>query len=976
MLYVFMIEKWIGEMGFKITTQKRDENMLQRLMAVLFGLSIFAFCVSGAAQGGLESGGVVDEGDASKSAAVLKSTAGEWSGLVTVLDGQIPYVAPQVKALAAEPGSVLAGGAFGKAAATTLVLNNVSRTDGNVWMRCGISGGEGVGKDEAINAYVNALLPIGGGKFYAGGAFVSAGSGIVCNNIAYFDGTSWSAVSTGTNGEVNAFAADLKGNIYIGGRFSAAGGKTCSRVAKWDGEEWSALGVGLDGAVLALACDGDGNLYAGGAFTKADGATCKKVAKWDGETWSSLDSGVDSASGYVWALLYDQQEGCLYAGGGFTKMGGKNCSKVAKWNGKSWSALGSGVSGTVYSLAFDTSRKTLYVGGKFEKAGELVCNNVAGWDGVSWAALGSNGIVGTPGLYSSSDNVVYALTLDQSCNLYVGGCFDSAGAVKNTSTVAKYIVFKTAFAPKQQLMSSKRTVSASGIGMDYYKAKLIFIAPPSFNPCSLNQNSEFTLNIGGIKFSEELGTSSIFTHNGVTYKKFQVLEGNTRLTILAQWSKKSITVSLLDGVSEGASSNIIDLSDKPDGRVSGEVQVYFSLGSYAWDSATMGRNIKFKGVKKTAMLKSQAGMMAKSAAATGVAKWNVAGAESAKLKASSQTPVPPKRLLVGYWENWGTVIPLEDVSSDFDFINIAFALPKNGPEGGTMEFTPQGMNDTTFKAGIKALQTNGRKVLISLGGETGRVRLKTSNARDMFVKSMVEIIRKYGFNGLDIDFEGSYLDTTLVLDEGDTDFRNPTTPVIVNLISALDSICEQCGPGFILTMAPETFYVQSGYDYYGGYSNVGDRRVGSYLPVLQALRNRLTLLHVQLYNSGSCSALDGKTYEQGTADFVVGMTEMLLTGFPVAKSDDLFFQGLRPDQVAVGLPASGNAAGGGYIDPAEVQKALDYLILGKSFGGSYKLQNEAGYPNLRGVMEWSINKDRQADNAFSSQIRSYLSILP
>lgn len=957
-------------MGFKITTQKRDENMSQKLMAVLFGLSIFAFCVSGAAQGGLESGGVVDEGNASRSAAVLKSTAGEWSGLVTVLDGQIPNVAPQVKSLTAEPGSVWAGGAFGKAAATTLVLNNISKTDGNVWMRCGISGGEGVGKDEGINAQVNALLPIGGGKIYVGGIFVSAGSGIVCNNVAYFDGTRWSAISTGTNGEVNALAADLKGNIYIGGKFSSAGGKTCSRVAKWDGKEWSALGSGLDGAVLSLACDGDGNLYAGGAFTKAGGGSCKKVAKWDGVTWSSLGSGVDSTSGYVWSLLYDQLEGCLYAGGGFTKMGGKNCSKVAKWNGKSWSELGSGVSGTVYSLAFDTNRKTLYVGGKFAKAGEIICNNVAGWDGISWAALGSNGAVGTSGV----ENVVYALTLDQSCNLYVGGCFDSAGAAKNTSTVAKYLVSKTAFAPKQQSMSSKQTAeSSSGIGMDYYKAKLIFIPPPSFNPCSINQDSEFTLNIGGVSFSDEVGTSFIFTHKGVTYKIFRVIGDKTRLTILAQWSRKNITVSLLDGVSEGMSSNIVDLSGMPDGRVSGEVQVYFSLGSYAWDSATMGRNIKFKGIKKTGTLKSQGG---ESSAAAGVAEWNVAGKESTKLKASSQTSAPPARLLVGYWENWGAVIPLENVSPDFDFINIAFALPKDGTEGGTMEFSPQGMSDTTFKAGIKTLQTNGKKVLISLGGETGRVRLKTTEARDKFVKSMVEIIKRYGFNGLDIDFEGSSVDTTLVLDEGDIDFRNPTTPVIVNLISALDSICDQCGPGFILTMAPETFYVQSGYDYYGGNSNVGDRRVGSYLPVLNALRNRLTLLHVQLYNSGSCSALDGKMYEQGTADFVVAMTEMLLTGFPVAKNDDLFFQGLRPDQVAVGLPASVNAAGGGYIDPAEVQKALDYLILGKSFGGSYILRNEAGYPNLRGVMAWSINKDQQAGNAFSTQIRSYLSALP
>ena len=104
------------------------------------------------------------------------------------------------------------------------------------------------------------------------------------------------------------------------------------------------------------------------------------------------------------------------------------------------------------------------------------------------------------------------------------------------------------------------------------------------------------------------------------------------------------------------------------------------------------------------------------------------------------------------------------------------------------------------------------------------------------------------------------------------------------------------------------------------------------------------------------------------------MTEMLLTGFSVANTGK-FFPGLRPDQVGIGLPANNNA-GNGFTAVADVQKALDYLIKGKSFGGQYVLRNAAGYPAFRGLMAWSINWDRFANFDFSKNHRAYLNALP
>ncbi len=177
---------------------------------------------------------------------------------------------------------------------------------------------------------------------------------------------------------------------------------------------------------------------------------------------------------------------------------------------------------------------------------------------------------------------------------------------------------------------------------------------------------------------------------------------------------------------------------------------------------------------------------------------------------------------------------------------------------------------------------------------------------------MSAIIDKYGLDGVDIDFEGH----SLSLNTGDTDFKNPTTPVIVNLISALKSLKSRYGAGFVLTMAPETFFVQLGYQYYGSGPFGGqDPRAGSYLPVIYALRDFLTILHVQDYNSGPIMGLDNQYHNMGAADFHIAMTDMMMAGFPVAGNTANMFPALREDQVGFGAPSS-VSAGNGYVAPA------------------------------------------------------------
>jgi chitinase len=334
---------------------------------------------------------------------------------------------------------------------------------------------------------------------------------------------------------------------------------------------------------------------------------------------------------------------------------------------------------------------------------------------------------------------------------------------------------------------------------------------------------------------------------------------------------------------------------------------------------------------------------------------------------TTSTPPVSSKIIVGYWHNFdngSTNIRLRDISTKFNVIQVAFAEPVGGSTTGNMAFSPYNATVADFKADITYLKGQGKKVLISLGGANGTVDLATSTAKQNFVTSMQSIIDTYGFDGMDIDLEGS----SLSLNGGDTDFRNPTTPKITNLIDGVRQLLNRYGSGFLLTMAPETAYVQGGYSAYGG-------PWGAYLPVIYALRDRLTYLHVQHYNTGTVTALDGRAYAQGTADFHVAMAEMLLQGFPIGGNANNVFPALRPDQVVIGLPSSPQAAGGGYTTPANVQKALGYLIKGQSFGGSYVLRKSSGYSDFKGLMTWSINWDKFTNYEFSNSHRAYLDSL-
>ncbi len=311
----------------------------------------------------------------------------------------------------------------------------------------------------------------------------------------------------------------------------------------------------------------------------------------------------------------------------------------------------------------------------------------------------------------------------------------------------------------------------------------------------------------------------------------------------------------------------------------------------------------------------------------------------------SQNPNPA---LVGYWHNWYSAsapyIQLDQIDPRYNIVDVAFAIPHVGTDY-QMEFIPDQVTPAVLISQIQTLQSQNKKVIISIGGATAPISLDNITERDTFIATMNNIISTYGFDGIDIDLEGSSLSLS-----GGT-IAAPTDAKIVNMIYAIKQIMADYytanNKRLVLTMAPETAFVQGGMSAYGGIW-------GAYLPVIHALRDSIEILHVQLYNSGSMYGIDGNIYTQGTADFIVAMTEAVIQGFNTSGG---MFAGLSADKIAVGLPACPSAAGSGFTDTATIASALRYLLGTGPKPGTYTLVQTGGYPNLRGMMTWSINWD-------------------
>jgi hypothetical protein len=270
----------------------------------------------------------------------------------------------------------------------------IAKWDGAGWSALG-SNGAGNG---SLNAGVEGIA-VSGTDTYVGGYFTDVNNNGTAlpeaDRVARWDGVNWSALGSNgagdgaINNDVRAIAVSGT-DVYVGGDFTNVNNNgvelpAADYVAMWDGDSWSALssnGAGngaLNDLVFSIAINGT-DVYVGGLFTNVsnDGAALPAadfVARWDGDNWSALGSnGGGNGALNNGVLMIAINGGDVYVGGQFTDINSSGSAlpaadHIARWDGNSWSALGSNgagdgaLNGWVFAIA--SSGIDVYAGGAF-----------------------------------------------------------------------------------------------------------------------------------------------------------------------------------------------------------------------------------------------------------------------------------------------------------------------------------------------------------------------------------------------------------------------------------------------------------------------------------------------------------------------------------------------------------------------------------------------------------------------------------
>ena len=439
-----------------------------------------------------------------------------------------------------------------------------------------------------------------------------------------------------------------------------------------------------------------------------------------------------------------------------------------------------------------------------------------------------------------------------------------------------------------------------------------------------------------------------------TTQRAQVSGTSATITGLAACSTHTYAVAAYNSVGESAKSGTVTVTTTGCGtgvpgtptsaRVTGATNTSISL---AWNASTgtvSGYRVYEGSTLRTTVTGLSAtisGLAACTSHTYSIRAYNGTGESGSATVTGTTTGCTtgtlPKHLLTGYWQNFvngATPLRLASVPTTYDIIAVAFAEATGAAGAVTFAVDPGlssalgGYTDAQLRSDIATVHSRGQKVILSVGGERGTVSVSSSTAATNFANSIVSLMSSFGFDGADIDLENGVNATFME--------------------QALRNIRSRTSSGLIITMAPQTIDMQS----------TGT----AYFSLALNIRDILTIVHTQYYNSGSMLGCDQQfAYSQGNVNFMTALACIQLQS------------ALRPDQVALGLPASPSAAGGGYVSPSVVNNALDCLSARTNCGSFVP---PAAWPALRGAMTWSINWDASNGYTFANTVHAKLVAMP
>lgn len=222
------------------------------------------------------------------------------------------------------------------------------------------------------------------GIYFAG--YFTQIAGVQANSIAKWDGKQW---QTFPNNFPQVKCVSSNGSeIFVG-----ASADTFNGVFRWNGTQWDTIGILPSGYISTITFD-DSSLYAGGFFNSISGVEAYSAARWDGAQWHAM--GNDFQAEEISSLIIYRNQ--LYAGGTFIRSA-KNLFHIARWQDTSWVSVSGGTNLPVISMY--AYNDTLYVAGQFSQVGNfsggsgIAASRIARWDGDNWSAIGQ-GLSGLP----------------------------------------------------------------------------------------------------------------------------------------------------------------------------------------------------------------------------------------------------------------------------------------------------------------------------------------------------------------------------------------------------------------------------------------------------------------------------------------------------------------------------------------------------------------------------------------------------
>lgn len=300
-------------------------------------------------------------------------TNGSWDDLGGGVSSTI--VQASVEALAVLPnGDLIAAGRFQRAGTTP--ASNIARWDGSQWHALG------TGTDNTVRAL--AVLP--GGDLVAAGSFGVAG-GTTVTGLARWDGSSWSAIPGLANAGVYALDVAANGDLVAAGSLSIQASAQLSQVALWNGTAWTSIADQTSTPARSVAVLPGGDIVASGSWLTINGVAASNIARWDGTTWNPVGSGLDR---YAQALDV-AANGDLVATGTITTAGGLPAGGLARWSPTAgWSTMGAGIplgGQNRTTCAISDANGDTIVGGYFVEIDGVPASRIARWDGTSWSPL-------------------------------------------------------------------------------------------------------------------------------------------------------------------------------------------------------------------------------------------------------------------------------------------------------------------------------------------------------------------------------------------------------------------------------------------------------------------------------------------------------------------------------------------------------------------------------------------------------------